>query len=262
MMISEQAFDASVDLSKYKKVLILGGGCFGWLFSSRIERAQSNGLFDYEYQMVVDINPECEVASKKHSDRIIFTNSDYIDFFIIYFNYLFHDDDYLVMPCNTPHFIYHLFRRLLCITGNVQSHAVPVEERIGLPFESYKDDTLYMSYADWQCLSLCREPAKCPAIRMPRAWDLKKVLRHFVAGCKTTASAKTFFFEAEHYINGVAVIKAKKIIAEYRHIRTNLTASPQLYGIATLSACHGALSLFNAWDASGLSGGDSARKIL
>jgi len=246
VVVSEKEFDLSIDLSARSKVLIMGGGCYGSLFSSRIARAREKGFIDYSNQLVVDINPECELKLKEQRDAIIFTNSDWIDFLLIYFKYLINDNDYIVLPCNTPHFIYQFYMRQLQGEGTVTIESVPFNEKTGFPFEKNAEDTSYISFADWQCMHLCREPEVCPATRIPRSWDIKKELMTFMMKHEIFSSLKPFIFECERYVNGVAVIKAKKIIDDYHVLLNSIEKSSQLYMVATLSHCHGAFSMFSA----------------
>lgn len=244
--MTEKEFDPSIDLSKSSKILILGGGCYGSLFSSRMARARKRNQIEYAYQLIVDINPECEIGLRGNKEDIIFSNSDWMEFLTIYFKYFMHKDDYIVMPCNTPHFIFRLYTGWLAVDGKVSYEVIPFNEKIGFKFEKNGDEVTYVSIADWQCPPLCREPQICPATHQPRTWDVKKDLMNYLSNHDELSSLKAIILESERYVNGVAIISAGNILDHYHAILNSLNNSPCLYLLATLSQCHGAFSLLKA----------------
>src|SRR2546425_10037192 len=54
----------------------------------------------------------------------------------------------------------------------------PVPGSLGTPYDRVAPDgTRYVSFADWICPTHCIEPAICPAIGGPRAWEMGDAVR-------------------------------------------------------------------------------------
>jgi hypothetical protein len=118
-------------------------------------------------------------------------------------------------------------------------------EKIGYPYEIFKEDTIFVSYANWTCPHLCIEPKICPAKRIKRTWSVKEKLLTYLYQRMKLSPKDIYVFETDLYINGVALISANKILKEYNRFVSQLEEVPdRTYMIATISNCHGAISFF------------------
>ncbi|OGF66880.1 MAG: hypothetical protein A2Y62_01395 [Candidatus Fischerbacteria bacterium RBG_13_37_8] len=237
-------FDPSLDLRNCNKVIILGGGCYGSVFSQRISRAKEKNQCDYSYQLIVDINSECEAIVNNERKDVLFFNGDWMDFFSSYVGYFINEQDYVVLPCNTPHFIFNFFVRMLTSSKGHRVEVLRLNDNIGFPYEEYSGDSLYISNAEWTCPYLCREPEICPAIHEARLWNIRERLCDYLSRIKEYKIDDSLLFESDLVINGVALIATKKIISGYRRLISTAEILPKVYVIATISQCHGAISVF------------------
>lgn len=244
--MSVEEFGPYAELKSSSKVIIFGGGCYGGLFSARIQRAKQRGALKYEYQLIVDLDCSCKVISENKSEDIVFFNGDWLDFVESYYRYFANEGDYIVLPCNTPHFLFKSYCRMLKSDNVGKIEVYGISDKLGYPFEEYSDDTIFVSFARWRCPFLCIEPKICPATRERRDWSVKKKLYDYISKKEGLFLSDVYIFENDFYINGVAIISAKKILDNYAKFVSKLSVQSKVYMIATLSICHGAISFFTA----------------
>lgn len=247
--------DVSSGKIAFGDVVIVGGGCYGTFYAGQLVRARERGRAAYRQLLIVDRDPECQVARELEEDatqRLVVR--DWGDFF----------DDYLGgvappspgEPGNTivpsplmPHLMYQwLVRRARARWPGRFIETRPVEHGPGTPYDiAVPDGTRYVSYADWTCPTHCIEPAICPVIRAPRTWEMSEameVLTRRLDSVRPTAGPVLFL--CEHRVYGVgmfdvaAVLKGDATVAEAGHAR-----SPVDVLVGTVSSCHGAVNLLH-----------------
>lgn len=244
--MSVEAFGPYEELRRSGKVIIFGGGCYGALFSARIKRAKQRGMLTYQYQLIVDLDSSCKAISGNESEDSVFFNGDWLDFIESYYRYFANERDYIVLPCNTPHFLFKLYCRMFKSSNLGNIEIFEISDKLGYPFEVFNDDTIFVSFAKWKCPFLCIEPKICPATRDKRDWNVKKKLYDFISKKEELFLSGVYVFENDFYTNGVAVISAKKILDNYSKFVSQLSIQSKVYMLATLSKCHGAISFFTA----------------
>ncbi len=244
--MSTEEYEPYSGLKQSSKIIILGGGCYGSLFSLRISRAKQRRLLDYAYQLIVDLDSNCKAISENKAEELVFFNGDWMDFIVSYYRYFVNENDYIILPCNTPHFLFRLYFSMLTMShiGDMRVYELP--EKLGYPYEVFSNDTIFVSYSKGRCPFLCIEPRICPLTRDKRDWNVKAKLYDYLAQKDDLEISDTYIFESDLYVNGIALISAKKIIDNYNRFVSQLSCDEKLYMLATLSECHGAISFFSA----------------
>jgi hypothetical protein len=156
-------------------------------------------------------------------------------------------DDAIVPSPLMPHLMAEwIGREAARIAPDRVSTPAAVDSSLDTPYDVLAPDgTRYVSFADWLCPTHCIEPANCPVTRAPRTWEMEDALVRFVA--RVNRRRPTFgpaLFVTRHRAFGVGMFEAVEARAARRLVeRAVAEPGPVDVVIATVSACHGAVSL-------------------
>jgi hypothetical protein len=229
-------------------VVIVGGGCYGSFYAGQLLRARARGAVDWRRMLVVDRDPGCRVAGQLPSDgRAELVVDDWGAFFDRYLGAAPAQDpaapDAIVPSPLMPHLMYQwLMRRARARWPGRSVGSRPVEAAAGTPYDVLAPDgTRYVSFADWLCPVHCIEPATCPVIRAPRTWEMGDAMRRLAA---TVPAAGPVLFTCRHRVFGVGMFDVSTVLAGDAAV-AEAGAGPGAAAVlvATVSACHGAVSL-------------------
>jgi hypothetical protein len=125
----------------------------------------------------------------------------------------------------------------------------PVPGAIGTPYDrTAADGTRYVSFADWICPTHCIEPALCPAIGAPRAWEMGDAVRALAERLRRAGQpvAGPALFVCKHHVFGVGTFAVDAVLAGDRLV-AEAGASGATAGVlvGTISSCHGAVNLLS-----------------
>ena len=264
--------------------IVIGGGCYGTYHSGQLLKAMQKGKLPADTRLIiVDRNP----ARAALGDRpgCVFVQSDWLTYLLDYFDpkqgSVERYESVQIVPAPfAPHLMFDWLLRavnaVLMPRGVVASKSA-FAETLALPYEysDPKEGNHFMSRAGWRCPSACIEPAKCPAVRGVRDWDLQRDLvsaivegRRIVpsvsaapalvsAGlpnggasvASTISYTDAITFTCHHYVHGIGTTpatqlyaaRARVLAAAGAHFATP-GASPLRFGVGTASHCHGVVA--------------------
>jgi len=232
------------------KFVIFGGGCYGTFYARQLLRAQKAGALAVDDILVVDHGERPHAADLlTDSAPLQIVRADWSDFLDAYLDgKIVSEDEHVVPPPFTPHLAFGWLLRTL---GRQfpDAHFTPESfNRLpGTPFQDQRGHgTLAVSHADWLCPVNCIEPARCPATRGPRDWDMDPTVRAFAASLEKAGQAvgRICLFHCHHLAYGVGTYPVQALLDARRDLSTDLADQRQLRFIAgTISRCHGALHL-------------------
>jgi hypothetical protein len=248
---ADDVFDKVV----FRDIVIVGGGCYGTFYAGQLARAQARGRVAYRQLLVVDRDPDCQVARelKPDSSRQLVAR-EWGDFF----------DDYLTgtstLPIGSPpdaivpsplmpHLMYEwLVRRARSRWPGRTIETRPLALEPGTPYDaSAPDGTRYVSFADWICPTHCIEPAVCPVIRGPRTWEMADTMTGLARRLDLSApTAGPVLFVCEHRVFGVGMFDVSAVLAGDAAVASAGEAgSPVNVLVGTVSKCHGAVNILH-----------------
>ena len=157
---------------------MVGGGCYGTFYASQLAKAKARGKVDFRSVIVVDRYRDCRARREldEAPDRR-YATSEWGAFFDAFLPGA--ADDHIVPSPHMPHLMFEwvLARARQRWPGRAVT-VEPVPGAIGTPYDrTAPDGTRYVSFADWICPTHCIEPALCPAIGAPRAWEMGDAVR-------------------------------------------------------------------------------------
>jgi hypothetical protein len=226
---------------------VVGGGCYGTFYASQLAKAKARGKTDYRTVIVVDRNPDCRARTELGDapDRR-FVESDWGTFFDGFF--LASEDDQIVPSPHMPHLMFEwVLRRARERWPRRAVSVEPVPGDFPTPYDRPgADHTRYVSWADWICPTHCIEPAQCPAIGVPRTWEMSDTVRELAERLRATGRPVRgpALFVCKHQVFGVGMFSAESVRAGDRMVEeagAGGEAAEILVG--TISSCHGALNL-------------------
>jgi hypothetical protein len=222
-------------------VVIIGGGCYGSFYSGQLLEGRARGLLSFGRLLVVDRDPQCQVAREKVGQAgLSLVTSDWADFLDGYLAGVTPREGDVIVP--SP-FMPHLFREWLLRRGRERwpGRALstgPLPDEIGTPYERQGGDAAsYLSWADWICPTHCTEPALCPAIRAPRTWTMPATLTAFTT---RLGASGPLLFEVRHLVHGVGGFRTAEVLAADARLAEIGARGPGELVIATTSHCHAA----------------------
>ena len=247
--------DASSSSADFRDVVVVGGGCYGSFYAGQLLRAAARGKARFRRILVVDRNPECQVAREIGADTAVsLVVQEWGQFFDNYLDGPEAEDadlpgDAIVPSPLMPHLMYEWLVRQARRRWPgrlVETTAVPSGP--GTPYDvSAPDGTRYVSYADWICPTHCIEPAICPVIRAPRTWemgDALQALTHKLARLHPTAGP--VLFVCEHRVYGVGMFDVTAVLAGNVAVAVaGAGQGPVDVLVGTISSCHGAVNLLH-----------------
>jgi hypothetical protein len=247
--------DASSDKVAFRDVVIVGGGCYGTFYAGQLERARERGKAAYQRLLIIDRNPECQVARELGDDETRqLVVQEWGEFFDDYLEQVVPQSpdepgDTIVPSPLMPHLMYQwLVRRAQARWPSRLIETRSVARGPGTPYDvSAPDGTRYVSYADWICPTHCIEPAICPVIRAPRTWEMSEAMGELARSLDGSGpTAGPVLFVCEHRVFGVgmfdvaAVLGGDAVVAEAGRAR-----APVDVLVGTISSCHGAVNLLH-----------------
>ncbi len=232
---------------RLRDIMIVGGGCYGTFYASQLLSAIERGKLHCRRIIVVDRDPECQATRDlaRHEPLELVT-SDWDDFLDWWLPEADPADTVVPSPV-MPHLMSNwLMRRARAAWPRRHVGIGTVSEPGRTPFDQLAPDgTRYLSHADWLCPVHCIEPAICPVIDAPRAWQMEETVHALAARMarnQPVAGVATFF--CRHRIFGVGMFgvdEARR--AEALLAGAGAAAGPTGILVATVSGCHGAVGL-------------------
>jgi hypothetical protein len=251
--------DGSSSSVTLRDIVIVGGGCYGSFYAGQLQVARQRGRASYRQLLIVDHNPECQVAREMGDDptcRLVV--EEWGEFFDRFLGSAVPEQpgqpgDAIVPSPLMPHLMYQwLVRRAQALWPgrSIQTKAVPTGPRT--PYDvAAPDDTRYVSFADWICPTHCIEPATCPVIRAPRTWEMGDAitaLTRRLAGSHPTAGPVLFL--CHHRVFGVGMFDVSAVLTgEETMVSAGARGTSVDLLVGTISHCHGAVNLLSlgAW---------------
>jgi hypothetical protein len=231
-----------------RRVLVVGGGCFGTHFQRRLRRARETGGEPFAI-WVVDRDENCAVAAawRKHGtpepgDR--FVCAEWSEFLRSYLSGPAESlearrTDLLVPSPLAPH-LFAAWLASLWGEHEVEREAFPV--RPELPYvQTLPDGGLTLSHAAWRCPTHCIEPRLCPATRQIRDWDLSRSLLALMPALRSRVASPLvgpLLSQCVTWRQGVGVMPLADWLRSASVARSALRHGGHLLA-ATVSACHG-----------------------
>lgn len=235
-----------------RRLLVIGGGCFGRHFVRRLERARARGGEPFDL-WVVDRDGGSAVArewrgSRREGSRDRFVQAEWSDFLGSYLSVTGDTEeargrDLLVPSPLAP----HLFARWLAAQWgdrDVASTAFPVRPDLAYCRE-LEGGGLAVSHAAWRCPTHCVEPRLCPATRQIRDWDLSRSLLDFGRSLRAASALPVtgpHLSQCVAWREGVGVTVLGDWLTAAARARPRLADGGLLFA-ATVSSCHGVAHL-------------------
>lgn len=228
-------------------IMIVGGGCYGTFYAGQLLSAVGRGKLECGIIRVVDRNPGCQASRELAHEGLLEVVTDEWDAFLDRWLDTADPADTVVPSPLMPHLMSDwLLRRARAAWPGREIGLVPVTEPGRTPFDQLAPDgTRYLSHADWLCPVHCIEPAICPVIKAPRAWQMEETVHALAARLgqhRHVAGVATFF--CRHRIFGVGMFgvdEARR--AEELLQQAGDHGDPTSIVVATVSGCHGAVGL-------------------
>lgn len=237
-------------------LIVIGGGCYGSYHARQLLKAQRRGKIAARRLLIVDRNPACRALAEFAGEpQVEVVRAEWSTFLTAHLADLDPDADDRIVPAPfAPHLLFDwLLGAVQTEVPTVSVTRRPCELALGLPYEqSDAAGNRFISAAGWICPATCIEPARCPAIRAQRDWELGEIVRTGVA-----RSAEPYtgveLFTCRHYAFGIGTIPVTDLIRA-RHrlaVALRLDAAPSLrVVVGTVSACHGVIGELTAQSAS------------
>jgi hypothetical protein len=231
-------------------LIVIGGGCYGCYHTRQLLKAQRRGKIAARRLLVVDRSARCRALAEFADEPLVeVVRADWGEFLRAHLAGLDPDSDDRIVPAP---FAPHLLLDWLLDAVRADAPRLTVSRRrceiaLGLPYEqSDAAGNRFISAAAWLCPATCIEPARCPAIRAERTWELGDLVR---AGATQAVEpyAGLELFTCRHYAFGIGTIPAADLVRARRRVATALQAAgaaldwPQRILVGTVSACHGVL---------------------
>ncbi len=235
----------------FRRIVVIGGGCYGSWYSQQLTRAMARGALTVDEIVVVDRNPACQVSQQLRDGALINESlsvvqsswADYLDQWL--------DEpierlaqDAMVPSPMMPHLCLDwLMTRARLRWPDRQISVEPLPQAPPMPWErAAPDGRHYVSFATWTCPVNCIEPERCPATRGPRDWSMPPALQKFAAEQRGTLD-HAVIFHCTHRTYGVGMIDALPIAQSRQFVNDAPIASPLRVLVGTVSHCHGALGV-------------------
>lgn len=234
------------------EVVVVGGGCYGSFYASQLLRARARGAVDWRRLLVVDRDAECRVAREIPGEAgVELVVDDWGAFFDRHLGAAATGGapDAIVPSPLMPHLMYEwLVRRARRRWPGRTIEPRPVPLGPGTPYDlQAPDGTRYVSFADWLCPTHCIEPATCPVIRAPRTWEMGEALQRLTGRLAAAhPTAGPVLFTCRHRVYGVGMFDVATVLEGDAVVaQAGAAAAPVDVLVATVSACHGAVSLLH-----------------
>ncbi len=224
---------------------VVGGGCFGTQYTKWLLRSVGLGWLEFEKIYVIDKNSECKINKEVQDKRVQWVNQDWLEFFpkLVadhFDNQKYFNDQWVPSPLS-PHLIYHAFVKALAQLLQVAiQHQSFVEDPQAPTKFNLPNGDLAMSHAQWRCPVNCIEPARCPAKRDTRTWEMRQTMQ---ALQQNTHYDSLHFVQCQHLCHAVGTIAVRQIFSEFKMLLDKVRQKQvKNFAVATVSSCHGILS--------------------
>lgn len=240
--------DEGVPLT-FRDIAIVGGGCYGSFYAGQLERARSRGRVTYRRLLVVDRDPACRAAAEETRGGRVLVVEEWSSFFDTWLGADAAAGDAIVPSPLMPHLMFDwLLRRAQrrWPGRRVAAEPVPVEART--PYDMPGPDGIrYVSHADWLCPTHCIEPARCPAIRAPRTWEMSDTLGEMTRRLgRSQRVAGPVVLRCRHRAFGVGMFDAEEVLAADTLVTEAGRGGQELRVlVGTVSSCHGAVGMLS-----------------
>jgi hypothetical protein len=249
---AERVARAPRPVLSFGRIIVVGGGCYGSYYVRQLGRAARAGAVEWRSLVIVDRDPDCQVARLDRSDRPLGLDvvvSEWSDFFAEYLAAAAQDaaarDDAIVPSPLMPHLMADwLVERARERWPARTVRALPLDRTPDVPWQrAGTDATHYVSFAEWMCPINCIEPPRCPETRGPRTWSMPRAVRDFVdAECAAGRTMQPpLVFHCEHRAYGVGMIDVADVLDADAAIASRGDAGATRFLVGTVSHCHGAL---------------------
>lgn len=232
---------------RLRDIMIVGGGCYGTFYAGQLLSAIERGKLECGTIRVVDRNADCQARGELPASSAIEVVTAEWGAFLDRWLETADPADTVVPSPLMPHLMSDwLQRRARTAWPGREIGLGPVTEPGRTPFDQLAPDgTRYLSHADWLCPVHCIEPAVCPVIKAPRAWQMEETVQALAARMRQhrpVAGVATFF--CRHRIFGVGMFGVDEAHrAEALLQSAGATGDPTSIVVATVSGCHGAVSV-------------------
>lgn len=220
---------------------VIGGGCYGSGYIRQFRKAHARGKMPPSRWVVLDRDSHCRAVEEfRPDDPLTFRTGQWRDLLADILATEARPHDYIIPSPFQGTLVADWLADEARRAGRTLLPLAMEEVGEGLRFEQAGAEfhVRYVSYAGWTCPVHCIEPPKCPAIRAPKAWDLRDSMAAY-------ARARDFTllpFTCLHWLYGVGVTP----VQEFLDARERLRHGPAgRLLVASMSTCHGALS---AWE--------------
>ena len=244
-------------VQRFRRVVIIGGGCYGSWYTQQLARAAARGALECDEVIVVDRNemPPARVRYEQgefSSLPLRFVASEWNAFLA---DWLAGGEEALRNDAMVPSpLMPHLLLDWLIARASSRWPArdirvVPLDRAPQLPWQrAAPDGRHYVSFADWMCPVNCIEPARCPATRGERSWSMPVAIGHYVEANNDESSRPLHgpvIFHCLHRTYGVGMIDIAPVVVADERIASWASSGPARILIGTLSHCHGALGILS-----------------
>jgi len=238
------------------RYFIAGGGDYGTMYLSRLEKAHTNNKIYVDEIVVIDKNINCKAARvlpKTPPSRLDTTAWECFGEFAWTHREELENDVWIPAPI-APHIIAgwilerletHFKMNVLPI--NLAPDVLPV-----IPYaHTLSDGRILLSHAVDICPIGCIEPGRCALTKGPRWWEMKDTISDLIRSIRSDINVETVgYFFCQHHCDAdgyeVGGISMKTIFEEADRIFQVAAKGRGVFGIATLSSCHGVLNLYEA----------------
>lgn len=228
-------------------LIVIGGGCYGCYHTRQLLKAQRRGKIAARRFLVVDRNPACRALGEFAGEPLVeVVRADWAAFLREHLaGHAAESDDRIVPAPFAPHLLFDwLLDAVRADSPETGIQRDRCELALGLPYE--QGDAVgnrFISAAGWLCPATCIEPARCPAIRAERTWELGDIVRAEAAR-SGRGYAAVELFTCRHFAFGVGAIPVAALVRARRRLAALLAghgAADRRVLVGTVSACHGVL---------------------
>jgi hypothetical protein len=250
----ERAPRVQRETQRFGTIVVVGGGCYGSYYVRQLVRAERAGALAWRELIVVDRDPDCQVAALPVDERPRALRLEVGEWTAYFAAYLARaaaepeaaEQDAIVPSPLMPHLMADwLADRARARWPQRRVATEPLTHPPAVPWHRAGDDgTHYVSFAEWMCPINCIEPARCPHTRGERSWSLPIALaRH---GADERAAGRPvegpFIFHCAHRAFGVGMLDVRDVLAADRAVAARGAApGAAAFLVGTASHCHGAL---------------------
>jgi hypothetical protein len=230
----------------YGTIVIVGGGCYGSYYVRQLRRARARGALTFDRLLVVDRAAACAAAASVDAD-LEMRAEEWGAFFSAFLAAEAREGDAIVPSPLMPHLLFQWLEQRARNRWPERQVSVRMPGLVGgIPWQREgRDDTRYVSFAEWICPVNCIEPRICPHTRSERTWSMPPSLAaHVKASLGTGAELQaSVILHCTHRAYGVGMIDVDDVLAGDRTVVAAANGRSAHVLVGTVSHCHGALGV-------------------